>query len=131
MPMLAVQLKPGVDTQQTPTLNSAGIYQSQLIRYKDGLVQSYGGCQPFIGTSIPSTVRSLHAWLDSDNESWLSAAATNNLIVMHAGNIYDITPQTRLSSFAHHPVTNTTLQLPTPIAECLSMIRCILIRRYR
>ena len=100
MPMLAVQLKPGVDTQQTPTLNSAGIYQSQLIRYKDGLVQSYGGCQPFIGTSIPSTVRSLHAWLDSDNESWLSAAATNNLIVMHAGNIYDITPQTRLSSFA-------------------------------
>jgi hypothetical protein len=100
MPMGAVQLKPGVDTQQTATLNSAGVSQSQLIRYKEGLIQTYGGWQLFNNTAIGSTIRELHAWVDSNFNDWLAVAATKNLVVIKNGSIRDITPQTFTSTFA-------------------------------
>src|SRR3990172_5483791 len=100
MPMASVTLRPGVNTQETPTLNSAGITQSQLIRYKDNLVQSYGGWTQFVPAAIPSTVRDLHAWGDSANQPWLSVGATQNLITINSGTQYDITPQITTTNFS-------------------------------
>jgi hypothetical protein len=97
--MGVIQLKPGVDTQQTATLNSAGVTQSQLIRYKEGLIQTYGGWQPFYNTAIGSTIRDLHAWVDSNFNNWLAVGATKNLVVIENSVPRDITPQTFTSSF--------------------------------
>lgn len=99
MAMLSVKLRPGIDTQQTPTLNSAGIYQSQLIRFKDNLLQTYGGWDYFYPSAIGSTVRALHAWQDSDTTQYLGVGATNNLVTITSGSAMDITPQTRTSDF--------------------------------
>lgn len=98
-PMGAVTLTPGVDTQKTATLNSAGVFQSQLIRYKEGLIQTYGGWQLFNNSAIGSTIRELHAWVDSNFNDWLAVAATKNLIVINNGALRDITPQTFVSTF--------------------------------
>jgi hypothetical protein len=97
--MGAVQLKPGVNTQQTEALNEAGISQSQLIRYKGGLVQTYGGWDQYVSFTAPSTVRNLHAWQDANGIKYLSAAGTMSLSVITANSLSDITPQTLKSDF--------------------------------
>src|SRR6267378_1972754 len=94
----AVQLKPGVDTQLTLAANSAGVSQSQLIRYKEQLIQTIGGWQNFIGVTIPSTVRDLHAWQDVSGVKHLGVAATAGLSVITAGSYQDITPQTNTTN---------------------------------
>lgn len=98
MPMRSVQLVPGVNVERTLSLNDAGISQSQMIRYMNGIVQTMGGWTQILGTS-PSTVRDIHAWQDVRGTQWLATGGTANLLVMTSTGQADITPQTRLSSF--------------------------------
>ena len=103
MPMTSVNLRPGVDVEKTFSANEAGISQSQLIRTKNGLTQSYGGWVQ-LGMTVPSTVRDLHAWQDTRADDWLAAAATQNFAVQEissgTGVSYkDIMPTVRTSSF--------------------------------
>lgn len=93
MPTNSILLKPGVNTEQTQTLNEAGVTQSQLLRYKDGLIQTVGGWES-VFTVSPSTARDLHAWQDIDGVDWLAAGATSNLTVFRSTGTQDITPTT-------------------------------------
>jgi hypothetical protein len=98
MPTGAVQLVPGVNTEKTLAANQAGVSQSQLIRYKAGMIETLGGWQSIL-TAVGSTVKDLHAWQDVMERVWLSAAATQNVVV---GNLTlgseDVTPQTRTTN---------------------------------
>lgn len=93
MPWAAIELKPGVNTQLTLSANQAGVSQSQLIRFKDGIIQTPGGWVNYIATTINSTVRDLHPWMDFAGTSHLGVAATGNVISVTAGSQTDITPQ--------------------------------------
>jgi len=93
MPFGAVILKPGVNIQETFSLNEAGVSQSQLIRYKDRLIQAYGGWQNYVNFTIGSTVRELHAWQDAASVKHLGIGATQSLSVITSGSNANITPQ--------------------------------------
>ena len=97
MPMGSILLKPGVDLEMTPSLNEAGFSQSQLVRFKNGMVQTYGGWVSYV-TIIPSTVRDLHAWQDVAEVDHLGVGATKDLIVLTAGSGTNITPQTLITN---------------------------------
>lgn len=94
MPWSAVTLKPGVDTQKTLSANQAGVSLSQLIRYKEGMIQTIGGWQNYVSFTIGSTVRDLHPWQDINGNQHLGVAATQQLVVITSGSFQDITPQT-------------------------------------
>jgi hypothetical protein len=98
MPMGSVILRPGVNTEKTLSLNEAGVSQSQLLRYKDGLLQAQGGWVTLYSLMVPSTVRDLHAWQDITDTKWLAAGATANLLVISSSTSIDITPQTRTTN---------------------------------
>ncbi len=94
MPWGAIQLRPGVDTQLTLSANSAGVSASQMVRYKEGLIQTYGGWQSYVGFTLPSTVRDLLPWQDAAGVQHLAVAGTAQLAVITASQVFDITPQT-------------------------------------
>lgn len=100
MPMASVKLKPGVNTQLTPSLNEAGVTQSQLIRYKDALIQKIGGWSQYYPIAIGSTIKDIHAWQGVGATKFLGVAATQSLSVINSGSLSDITPQTRTSDFS-------------------------------
>jgi len=100
MPWAAVTLRPGVDTVKTLSLNEAGVSASQLIRYRDGLIETYGGWANWAGFTINSTIRDLHPWQDINGVQHLGAAATQswNALTVNSSNStitnQVITPQT-------------------------------------
>lgn len=98
MPWGAVQLTPGVDTQKTLAANSAGVSLSQTIRYKENMIQTYGGWQNYVNFTIGSTVRDLHPWQDVAGNQHLGVAATQSLSVITAGSLQNITPQTTVTN---------------------------------
>jgi hypothetical protein len=115
MPWGAVQLKPGVDTQMTLSANQAGISQSQLIRYKESLVQTYGGWVNYVNFTINSTVRDLHPWQDISGGQHLAVAATGQLAVITAGSLQNITPQTNTTNPAPNFSISTGTNLVTVV----------------
>lgn len=97
----AIQLKPGVDTQMTLSANQAGVSVSQLIRYKEQMIQSYGGWQNLTATTIGSTIRDLHPWQGLGlTSARLGIGATQSLAVYNSGDgsITTITPQTNTTN---------------------------------
>lgn len=98
MPMGAVTLRPGVNTQKTLSANEAGVSISQVIRYKDQMIEAYGGWETYVSFTIPSTVRDLHAWQGQSNDKHLGIGATSNLMVITSGSNQDITPQTNTTN---------------------------------
>lgn len=106
MPFGSVTLIPGVNVERTPTLLRAGIAESSRIRFKDGLVQKYGGWEKFFPTSVAGTPRALHAWKDLQNNDRLAVGTTAQLGAVVDGTYANVTPQKLVSSTL--PFVSTT-----------------------
>lgn len=98
MPFGSIQLRPGINTVATTTLNQGGISAGNLIRFRDGLPEKLGGWQRFIGTAMGSITRGLHAWQDLSLNKWLGVGSLSSLKVIANGLITDITPETKTSN---------------------------------
>jgi hypothetical protein len=118
MPHASVKLKPGVDQNETPALNEAGISFSNLIRFIYdrnglGLIQKLGGWTRFYPNTIGSIVRALWAWEDTNANSHLAVGTQNNvgtgvasLSVITNGTQDDITPRVTTDNIT--PAYSTT-----------------------
>ena len=101
MPMQSVTLRSGVDTEKTLSQNEAGISRSQLVRFRSGMIQKYGGWNKFTNTIIASTVRDLHAWQGLQSSvAFLGIGATQSLTILNNGTtiLSDVTPQTNITN---------------------------------
>lgn len=112
MPMASIILRPGVNTERTLSLNEAGVSQSQLLRYKDGILQTVGGWQTFVGT-VGSTTRVMHAWLDTRNTDWLGVGALTQLLVISSSNSGNITPEQTTTN----PVPNFSISSGSTVVQ--------------
>ena len=107
----SIQLVPGVNVQRTPTLLRAGISQSSLIRFKDDLVQKYGGWDKYYPSFVLGVPRDLHAWEDLNSNLHLGIGTTFALdVVTNGSTLQNITPQTLVSNFS--PNISTTANSP-------------------
>lgn len=93
MPYGAVTLRPGIDTEFTPTLNQAGYSTCNLIRFREGLAEKLGGWARYYDFAIGSTIRALHAWQDLNLNTYLAVGALSTLSVITNGVNTVITPQ--------------------------------------
>lgn len=100
MPWGSVILKPGVDVEQTPTLNSTGYSQSRLIRFKAGLAQKLGGWEKLYAFAVGGIPRALHAWQDLNENTHLAVGTTTTLGVLTDSQLTVITPQAVTSNFS-------------------------------
>lgn len=100
MPYGSVYLQPGVNVEMTPTLLTASLSSSSLVRFRDGLVQKYGGWTSFLGTTAGGIPRDLHAWEDLNGTAHLGVASvsTTQLAIITNNALVDITPQTLTSN---------------------------------
>ena len=106
VPHASLKLKPGVDQNETPALNEAGISFSNLIRFifdrnGIGLVQKLGGWTKFFPNNFATIIRALWAREDTNSNSHLAVggqtdplSGSANLSVITEGNIGVITPRT-------------------------------------
>ena len=136
MPHASVKLKPGIDQNETPALNEAGISFSNLIRFIYdreglGLIQKLGGWTKFYPNTIESIIRALWAWEDTNSNSHLAVGTQNNAItgvanlsVITNGLRDNITPQSltdnlalQFSTTAGSPIVTVTDTTNTDISD--------------
>jgi len=80
LPHASLKLRPGVDLNETPALNEAGISSSNLIRFIPdekgiGLPQKIGGWARYFSAQMASIVRGLWAWEDTNANKWLASGS--------------------------------------------------------
>ena len=95
-----VKLRPGVTVDWTPTLNEAGISQSQLIRFQGWPRTEVRRLEKFYPLAIGGIPRDLHAWQDLNSVDHLAVGTTTAFNVITGASLQNITPQTFISDFA-------------------------------
>jgi len=119
MPHAQVKITPGVDQNETPALNQAGLSFTNLVRFVPdrngfGLVQKLGGWLTYFPNKIGSIVRALWAWEDTNSKAWLAVGAeygagnSNTLSVINNGSRINITPRTIEDNVMPVSVSTTT-----------------------
>lgn len=92
MPMQELKVPPGVQVQETPLLAEAAWVQSQLIRFKDGMLQKLGGWTQLIAQALVGTCRGMFTWEDFAAVNYLIMGTEQRLTVYTFGALYDVTP---------------------------------------
>jgi hypothetical protein len=110
MPLATIRLRPGIDVEQTPVLNAAGISSANLVRFRDGLPEKLGGwthmnTQPIVGTG-----RGMHAWADLSGNPYIAVGTEQRLQLFTFGTVFDITPLRQTTN----PAVNFSTVINTP-----------------
>lgn len=99
MQPLALQVKPMVDTQGTPTQVGQGMTTSNLLRIKNSYIQKLGG-STHLTTSAPFTgvATYIRPWASLVGTQYVGIGTTTELVVLSAGTLTDITPMAGVGS---------------------------------
>lgn len=93
MPSLRLSLRPGVDTELTPSDNRGGWSSSDRVRFREGRVEKLRGRSPIADPPhVTGTCRSLHWWVDLSGKARYAIGTNTNLEIWQDGQIWDITP---------------------------------------
>jgi hypothetical protein len=92
MPLVPIKIRPGVNTQATPTLLEAGFAQSNLIRFRDGLLQKMGGWAKAVQAPFAGICRGLHSWAQLNGFIDLAIGTHLKLFLLQGGQFFDLTP---------------------------------------
>lgn len=92
MAFQALTVRPGVDIEQTPLLNSSGWSFSAGVRFRDGLVEKCGGFAHLNSTQLIGICTGMHAWADLSGNLYIAAGTDQFLDLFFGGLTIDITP---------------------------------------
>lgn len=107
MPIASIRLRPGADTELTPTYDQAAYDEVESGRFRAGVFEKLGGWTKFYPLVINGNPRALHAWQDLNQNKHLGAATTTVLNVITEGVLRDITPKEVLSE--NDPIIESTI----------------------
>src|SRR5215469_1787890 len=97
MPVAPIRLRPGVNLEETRSLNDSGWSESKSIRFfgSEGLPEKEGGFVAFVhatpNSGVPQVMR---AWTALSGISLLGIGLSKRVNVSDGGGIYDLTPNT-------------------------------------
>ena len=92
MPLQKFIFRPGINREGTAYSNEGGWFNSNRVRFRNGLPEKIGGWSKNSINSFQSTGRALHAWVETSGTKYLGLGTTWKYYVLD-GNVYnDITP---------------------------------------
>lgn len=92
MPLVKLEIAPGVYRNVTPYQSQVRWYDTNLVRWVGDMMEPVGGWQKFSLTPVTGTCRGLFSWRDNDNFRWLAIGTSEKLYVHDEDTVIDITP---------------------------------------
>jgi hypothetical protein len=92
MPLKKIQLKPGVNRENTRYTNESGWYESDKVRFRQGTPEKIGGWQRFSSATFLGVCRSLFNWVTLGGQNLIGVGTNLKFYIERGGAYYDITP---------------------------------------
>ena len=114
MPLSKLKFNPGINRDLTDYTNTGGWFDSDKIRFRNGLPEKIGGWQKFLNTQFLGTARDILRW-SSLNGTIYTSIATNEKVYVNGGSLpgyQDMTPL-RATATLTNPFTTTNSAVAT------------------
>jgi len=92
MPLQKIQLKPGVNRENTRYTNEGGYYESDNVRFRQGTPEKIGGWVRVSANTFLGVCRSLWNWVTFSYQNLIGVGTNLKFYILNGGTYYDITP---------------------------------------
>ena len=116
MPLKKLQLRPGVNKENTRYTNEMGWYDSDKIRFRQGTPEKIGGWARISANTFVGICRSLWAWVTLGAASLLGVGTNLKFYIENGGAYYDITPVRSLSTLTN-PFATTNASTTVTVTD--------------
>lgn len=107
MPLKKLQLKPGVNRENTRYTSEGGWYSCDKVRFRQGTPEKIGGWQRVSTNSFNGVCRSLWQWATLGGVPYLGTGTNTKYYIYYGGEYYDITPVVSTATLTN-PFTTTS-----------------------
>jgi hypothetical protein len=98
MPLTKVQLRPGVNRENTRYTNEGGWFESDKVRFRQGTPEKIGGWAQISNYRYLGVARSLWQWSALNGVSFVGVGTNIKMYIERGGAYYDITPIRRTTT---------------------------------
>ena len=116
MPLKKIQLKPGVNRENTRYTSENGWYDSDNIRFRQGTPEKIGGWQRISANTFVGICRSMWAWVTLGAATLLGLGTNLKFYIENGGAYYDITPVRSLSTLTN-PFATTNASTTVTVTD--------------
>lgn len=102
-----IQLQPGINRDNTNYANSGGWFDSNFVRFRNGMPEKIGGWTRIYANQTPlvGECRKLYDWSDLVGTQYLACPTNIKFYVDNSSTIIDITPLRRSVTLVNNPIT--------------------------
>ncbi len=121
MPLQKLQLKPGVNRENTRYTNEGGWYESDKVRFRQGTPEKIGGWQRISANTFLGLCRSLWNWITLAGQNLLGVGTSSKFYIENGGAYYDVTPIRAeiplVNKFTTNTATNSSGQTTVVVTD--------------
>jgi hypothetical protein len=92
MALSKLVFKPGVNRDQTNYASEGGWYETQLVRFRSGYPEKFGGWTVSNITPYTDSARAIFSWSTTDGSNLIGIGTNSRVYVGSGTTLYDITP---------------------------------------
>jgi len=114
MPLQKLLFKPGVNREKTSYANEGRWYESDKVRFRQGLPEKIGGWQRISSTTFQGVCRSLWNWVTLGSVNLIGVGTHLKFYLEQGGGYNDITPIRETTAAGDVTFSATTAMQPYP-----------------
>ena len=92
MPLQKLTFRPGINREGTAYDNEGGWFDCNLVRFRKGRPEKFGGWEKLTSNTYLGTTRALHPWISLEGTKFLGLGTTWKYYIESGGTFNDITP---------------------------------------
>ena len=92
MPLQKTIFKPGINREGTAYDNEGGWFDCNLVRFRKGRPEKFGGWEKLSASTYLGTVRALHAWISLEGNKFLGLGSHLKYYIEEGISFKDVTP---------------------------------------
>ena len=92
MPLQKITFRPGINREGTAYDNEGGWFDCNLVRFRKGRPEKFGGWEKLTSNTYLGTVRALHPWIALEGTKYLGLGSHLKYYIEYGGNFNDVTP---------------------------------------
>ena len=116
MPLKKLQLKPGVNRENTIYTSEGGWYDCDKVRFRQGTPEKIGGWTRVSEATFLGIARSLFSWVTLEGSRYLGIGTNLKFYIESGGAYYDITPE-RATVTLTNPFTTVSGSTTVTVAD--------------
>jgi len=117
MPLQKINIKPGINRENTRYNSEGGWWEGNKVRFRAGTPEKIGGWRAANANTFLGVCRHLFNWVTNVNQNLLAVGTNVKLYIGYGGTYFDVTPLRETAAGLSNPFTTVNLSTTITVTD--------------